>query len=68
MIINPIALATKGFIGNDQNITLATKGQIDTGGIPRPVVDPGGYVGFIRDLREEEEIMIIIQTFLHMRN
>jgi hypothetical protein len=66
MIINPIALATKGFIGNDLNITLATKGDIDiraSGG----VVDPGGYVGFVRNLKDEEELMIIIQSFLHVR-
>ena len=30
--------------------------------------DPGGYTGFVRDLREEEELLIIIQSFLSMRN
>lgn len=66
MIVNPIALATKGFIGNDQNVTLSTKGFIDLEG--GQVVDPGGYVGFVENLREEDELMILIQAFLHMRH
>lgn len=36
--------------------------------VPVPQVDPGGYVGFVESLREEEELMLIIQSFLHMRN
>lgn len=35
---------------------------------PSPVRDPGGYTGFIADLQEEEELLVIFQAFIHMIN
>ena len=40
----------------------------DFGEIVEAAIDPGGYTGFVQNLREEEELIIIIQSFLTMRN
>ncbi len=34
MILNPIALATKGYIGNTDPLTIASKGYVDLSGAP----------------------------------
>ena len=36
MIINPLALASKGYVGNNLNVTFSFKGVIDLGDIPPP--------------------------------
>lgn len=50
MIINPLALASKGYIGNNLNITLSFKGDIDLGGSPPVIPGFGIYVGSYRGL------------------
>ena len=68
MIINPIALATKGFVGNDQNVTLATKGFIDIDAAPSRPQHVGGYGGLAFDPHLESDLIMIMNMFLHMRN
>ncbi len=50
MIINPLALASKGYIGNSLSITIAFKGQIDLeGGTPPP---PSGDIRYFQPKRQ----------------
>lgn len=67
MIINPLALATKGYVSNDLSISRAFNGDIDLGGItPDPVIRPTG--GATLSLRDDEDILMIINSFLFMVN
>ena len=65
MIINPIALATKGYVGNNLNITMAFKGDIDLSGVTQ-IHPTGGVPLFL--LQEEEDIMMVINAFLFMKD
>ncbi len=67
MIVNPIAIATRGVYANDRNIALATHGYVDISVVVTPEQD-GNFVGFVQGLREEDELLMVIQAFLHMRN
>lgn len=67
MTVNPLSLATKGYVANSLSIARAFNGDIDRGGVPVPAkIHPTGGI----DLRahEEDDIFMIINSFLFMVN
>lgn len=67
MILNPISIATQGVYSNNINLGLASKGYIDLTG--EAVEIPAGNAGiWINQRQEEDDIMVIINTFLTMKH
>ena len=67
MILNPISIATQGVYANDRNLALASKGYIDLAGAPT-VIHPSGVDLFEERRQEEEDIVLLMNTFLFMVN
>lgn len=66
MIVNPIAIATKGVYANERMVALPTFGYADLDG--QLIIVPAGASGvWLNKEREDEDLMMIILAFLNMR-